>query len=204
LSSLTHPHQRTPPSTARPQGALAARSDEQLLALVRLGSDCAFETLATRYRTRLHRYCWSMLGSNESAEDAVQDVLVSAFRALRADDREILVRPWLYRVARNRCLNELRRAGKIGFEPIDDERPCDAPTACEQLSSREQLRGLLADVHALPVKQRAALVLREFDGYPYKQIALTIDTTVPGVKSLLVRARNGLRSSSAVREGALA
>lgn len=204
LSTLTHPNHLSVSSTSRPRGALAGRSDEQLLALYRHGSDRAFETLAARYRTLLQRYCWSMLRSDENAEDAVQDVLVSAFRALRADDRDVLVRPWLYRVARNRCLNELRRASKICFEPIDDERPHDAPTACDALSSREQLRNLLADVQALPVDQRAALVLREFGGYPYRQIAAAIDTTVPGVKSILVRARNGLRASSAGRKGALA
>jgi RNA polymerase sigma factor (sigma-70 family) len=204
LSTLTYPYQLTASSAAPPHGALTARSDEQLLALLRHGSDRAFETLAARYRTRLQRYCWSMLRSDENAEDAVQDVLMSALRGLRADDRPILVRPWLYQVARNRCINELRRAHRIRFEPLDDEHPHAAPTACETLSSREHLRHLLADVHALPGKQCAAIVLREFDGYAYKQIATAIDTTVPGVKSLLVRARIGLRASSAVRDAAAA
>jgi RNA polymerase sigma factor (sigma-70 family) len=204
LSTLTQAYPFSASSTSCHHGSLAARSDEQLLTLLRDGSDRAFEVLAARYRARLQRFCWSMLRSNEGAEDAVQDVLVSALRGLRADDRPIQVRPWLYQVARNRCINELRRARKLRFEPLGEEHPHDAPTACERLSSREHLRNLVADVHALPDKQCAALVLREFDGFAYKQIATAMETTVPGVKSLLVRARIGLRASSALREGSLA
>jgi RNA polymerase sigma factor (sigma-70 family) len=145
-----------------------------------------------------------MLGSNENAEDAVQDVFVIALRALRADDRAVHVRPWLYQVARNRCINELRRARKIRFETLDDEHPRDAPTLSETLSSRQRVRDLIGDVQALPDKQGAALLLREFDGYAYKQIATAMDTSVPGVKSLLVRARIGLRASCAAREESIA
>jgi RNA polymerase sigma factor (sigma-70 family) len=200
LPILTHTYVHA----SAPSGLFAKQSDAELLALFRDGSDPAFEALATRYRTQLQRYCWSMLRSNESTEDAVQDVLVSAFRGLRSDDRVIAVRPWLYAVAQNRCLNELRRASKVRFEPLDEEHLHNAPTAYETVSRRERLRDLVDDVHALPEKQCAALVLREFNGYAYKRIATAIDTTVPGVKSLLVRARSGLRASSALRDSSIA
>jgi len=101
---------------------LGAMSDDELVALLRHGSDPAFETLAARYQPRLLRFCASMLGSREDAEDALQDVLISALGALRADDREINLRPWLYRIARNRCIDDLRRARRLSFELLDDQR----------------------------------------------------------------------------------
>jgi RNA polymerase sigma factor (sigma-70 family) len=177
-------------------------SDDELVALLRHGSDPAFETLAARYQPRLLRFCASMLGSREDAEDALQDVLISALGALRADDREINLRPWLYRIARNRCIDDLRRARRLSFELLDDQQPERGGGVAESVSGRERLRDLVDDVRALPDSQATALLAREFDGRSYEQIATAMDTTVPGVKSLLVRARAGLRASSASRAGA--
>ena len=183
-----------------PDGLLQACTDEQLVALLRQGRQSAFETLAARYQTRLLWFCWKILQSKEDAEDALQDVFAAAFRALLADDREIQVRPWLYRIARNRCINQLRRARTVGIDSLDDQHAASGGTLVETLVSRQQFRELLDDVHALPDSQRTALLLREIDGFAYHQIAVAMDTTVSSVKSLLVRARAGLRDSSAARE----
>jgi RNA polymerase sigma factor (sigma-70 family) len=199
------------PTSTRPQHAalptaadsVCALSDEQLVAHLRQGRVHAFEILAERYQARLLRFCWNILHSKEDAEDALQDVLVSAFRSLAADDRQISVRPWLYEIARNRCINELRRSRKVHFEQLDDEHPEGARSVIEAVSSREQFRELVDDVHALPGTQSTALLLREFDGCAYQQIATAMDTTVPGVKSLLVRARAGLRASATSRDARL-
>ena len=90
---------------------LRLRSDEQLLALFRAGSAEAFSTLHDRYRQRLFAYVRQMLSgaSRQDAEDVLQDVFVRAYGALRADDRPVQVRAWLYRVAHNRCIDHLRR-----------------------------------------------------------------------------------------------
>ncbi len=180
-------------------GALGAQSDEQLVALLRRGKQSAFETLAARYQTRLLWFCWQILRSREDAEDALQDVFAAAFRAIVADERDIQVRPWLYRIARNRCINQLRRAKTIGIDALDDRHAENGRTPVEKLVSRQQFRELVIDVQALPDAQRTALLLREIDGFAYRQIAVAMDTTVPGVKSLLVRARAGLRGSSTAR-----
>ena len=90
---------------------LRLRSDEQLVALFRAGSDEAFGVLHDRYRQRLFAYVRQMLSSHsrQDAEDVLQDVFVRAFGSLRSDSRAINVRAWLYRVAHNRCIDHLRR-----------------------------------------------------------------------------------------------
>src|SRR5687768_2259333 len=85
-------------------------TDEQLVAAFRGGDDDAFAAIAERYRERLLAYARHMLRArgHAAAEDVVQDVLVRAWRALRADSRPMALRAWLYRIAHNRCLDELR------------------------------------------------------------------------------------------------
>ena len=161
------------------------QTDEQLVALVRCGHQGAFDTLAARYQRRLLSFCLQMLRSKEDAEDALQDVFASAYSAILADDREIQVRPWLYRIARNRCLNQLRRTAPVAVDSMDEHSAENGLTLVEKVVSRQELRELLGDVQALPDTQRAALLLREIDGFAYAHIAVALDTTVPGVKSLL-------------------
>src|SRR5688500_5736602 len=90
---------------------LRLRSDEQLVALFRAGSDEAFRVIHDRYRQRLFSYVRQMLGScsRQDAEDVLQDVFVRAYGALRTDGRPLLLRAWLYRVAHNRCVDVMRR-----------------------------------------------------------------------------------------------
>jgi RNA polymerase sigma factor (sigma-70 family) len=177
----------------------ATRSDEQLVALFRGGHHRAFEMLAERYRERLLSLCRHMLKSQEDGEDALQDVLVAAFNAIRSTDRAIHVQPWLYRIATNRCINQLRRAKTIAFTPLDDESVSNTRPVFEQLVGREELRQLVCDIRTLPARQRSALLLCEIDGLTYDEIAIAMTATVPAVKSLLVRARFGLHEAAANR-----
>src|SRR5919202_5852202 len=104
---------------------LRLRSDEQLVALVRAGSEEAFAVIHDRYRQRLFAYVRQMLspGSRQDAEDVMQDVFVRAYGALRADAREVNLRAWLYRVAHNRCIDHLRRPPPPAAELFDVCRP---------------------------------------------------------------------------------
>src|SRR5262245_47585284 len=92
-----------------PTPLLRLQSDERLVSLTRRGNPAAYEALVGRYQARLLAFCRHMLGSREDAEDVLQEVFAAAFNAMLADDRPINVRPWLYRIARNRSLNHLRR-----------------------------------------------------------------------------------------------
>src|SRR5918998_1293457 len=98
---------------------LRLQSDERLIALIRRGNPHAFEALVARYQSRLLAFCRHMLSSKEDAEDVLQEVFAAAFNAILADEREINVRPWLYRIARNRSLNHLRRATAVGVDSMD-------------------------------------------------------------------------------------
>ena len=187
------------PALAARSPLLRLQSDERLIALVRRGHHGAFEALVQRYQPRLLAFCRHMLGSQEDAEDVLQEVFAAAFNAILADDRTINARPWLYRIARNRSLNHLRRAQAVGVDSMDIHLSEGGLSTDDKVHKREEFRQIVADVHELPETQRTALLLREIDALSYDQIAEAMDTTIPSVKSLLVRARVSLAEAAESR-----
>jgi RNA polymerase sigma factor (sigma-70 family) len=186
---------------------LRLRSDEQLVRLFRAGNDEAFRVIHDRYRTRLFAYARQMLGgSRADAEDVLQDVFVRAYGALRANDRDVSLRAWLYRIAHNRCIDELRRPSAAIGAPSEVLELVQAPASdpMDAVEQRESLRRLVADVQRLPEQQRSALLMREMSGMAYQDLAGALDVTVPAVKSLLVRARIGLAQAAEARDTACA
>ena len=188
------------PGLRTPSALLRLQSDERLIALIRRGQHAAFEALFSRYQSRLLAFCRHMLGSKEDAEDVLQEVFAAAFNAILADEREINVRPWLYRIARNRSLNHLRKASAIGVDSMDIHYAENGLSTAEKAMRRESFRLLIGDVQQLPETQRTALLLREIDALSYEQIANAMETTVPAVKSLLVRARISLAEAAEARK----
>ena len=187
---------------ALPSALLRLRSDEQLVAAFRQGNEDAFQVIHDRYRARLFAYTRQMLGGSRSdAEDALQDVFLRAYNALRADERPLVLKAWLYRVAHNRCIDHLRRPTPPAAELYDVSR---APThdPLDEAERREDLRRLIADVQRLPEQQRSALLMREMEGLSYADLAQALDTSIPAVKSLLVRARIGLVEAAEARNTA--
>jgi RNA polymerase sigma factor (sigma-70 family) len=187
------------PAIAGRSPLLRLQSDERLIALTRRGHHGAFDALVQRYQPRLLAFCRHMLGSQEDAEDVLQEVFTAAFNAMLADDRPINARPWLYRIARNRSLNHLRRPQPTGQDSMDVFERDGGTTTADTVHKREEFRQIVADVHELPETQRTALLLREIDALSYDQIAEAMDTTVPSVKSLLVRARVSLAEAAEAR-----
>jgi RNA polymerase sigma factor (sigma-70 family) len=198
-STLTHASSRAG-ILGRRSPLLKLQGDEKLVALIREGHEHAFEVLFERYHSRLLAFCRHMLRSQEDAEDVLQEVFVKAHAAMLADDRHINARPWLYRIARNRCLNHLRRPVPEGQDSMDVLVGEGGVTTAERVQRREEFRALVADVRDLPETQRTALLLREMDALSYEEIAETMDTTVPAVKSLLVRARMSLAEATQSRQ----
>jgi RNA polymerase sigma factor (sigma-70 family) len=199
-SALAHPVGLGRVSLAGP--LLRLRTDEQLVALFRAGHDEAFQTIHDRYRARLFAYARQMLGGSRSdAEDVLQDVFLRAYNALRTDGRDVALRAWLYRVAHNRCIDQLRRPAPAAEDIYDINRgvPTDLLAEAER---REDLRRLIADVRGLPEQQRSALLMREMEGLSYNDLAAALGVTVPAVKSLLVRARVGLVEAIEARDTA--
>jgi RNA polymerase sigma factor (sigma-70 family) len=197
-SALTH--QSRMPGLRGPSALLRLQSDERLITLTRNGQSAAFETLCARYQSRLLSFCRHMLSSREDAEDVLQEVFAAAFNAVLADERDINVRPWLYRIARNRSLNHLRRNSAIGVDSMDVHYAEHGLSTGDRVIRRESFRELLGDVQQLPETQRTALLLREIDALSYEQIAHAMETTVPSVKSLLVRARISLAEAAEARK----
>jgi RNA polymerase sigma factor (sigma-70 family) len=196
-SALTHASRRG--LLARKSPLLKLQGDEKLIAMARSGNAGAFEMIVDRYQGRLLGFCRQMLGSTEDAEDVLQEVFVNAYRAMLADEREINLRPWLYRIARNRCLNHLRKPSADAQESMDMVPEVEAASTAEKVHNREEFRQIIADVNKLPETQRSALLLREMDALSYEEIADAMETTVPSVKSLLVRARISLAEASQAR-----
>src|SRR4051812_20634681 len=178
---------------------LRLKTDEQLIALTRRGQHTAFEVLVQRYQSRLLAFCRHMLGSTEDAEDVLQEVFTASYNAMIADARAINARPWLYRIARNRCLNHLRRPTSAGQDSMDVFETDGGATTADTVYKREEFRQIVADVQDLPETQRTALLLREIDALSYDDISHAMDTTVPSVKSLLVRARVSLAEAAEAR-----
>jgi len=203
-SALPHSlaRSRAPFSTA----FLRLRSDEQLVALFRAGSEDAFRVIHDRYRGRLLAYSRQMLcGAQSDPEDTLQDVFLRAYRALRASDRPVLLRAWLYRIAHNRCIDELRRPRPLPAELAADAQPAftlpaaasEAPAVAERSAD---LARLVGDVQRLPSQQRSALLMRELQGLSYDELAGALGLSIPAVKSLLLRARTGLIDIAVARE----
>ena len=172
---------------------LATQSDERLVDLLRAGSEPAFEAIVSRYRGPLLRYCSALLG-RERAEDAVQQTFVKAYDAMHRDDRPLLLKPWLYRIAHNTAHNALRdsalRDEPLGAGDATAERPESV------LERREQLRSVLASVQDLPPRQRDAMVLRELEGRSYQEISAVLGVGGGAVRQLLNRARTTLRTAA--------
>ena len=184
----------------RPRSLLRAHRDERLVAQLRAGNEHAFEVLFDRYRPRLLAFCRGMLRSSEDAEDVLQEVFTAAHSAILADEREIEVRAWLYRIARNRCLNHMRRPRPECRDTLDDQPGANGASTEEHAQARADLRDLVSNIRDLPEAQRSALLMRELEAFSYSQIAASLETTVPAVKSLLVRARITLAEASQASE----
>ncbi len=178
---------------------LRLQSDERLIAYLRRGNTAAFEVLVARYESRLLAFCRHLLGSREDAEDVLQEVMTAAFNAILADERPINVRPWLYRIARNRSLNHLRRTQRDRRRHDGHHLADHGASTADKVHEREEFRLLVGDIQELPETQKTALVLREMDALSYEQIAEAMETTVPSVKSLLVRARVSLAEAAEAR-----
>ena len=188
---------RMPGRTFGSKRLLALAGDERLVQQIRGGSELAFEVAFERHGGGILSFCRHMLGSPDEAEDAVQHTFAAAYRDLqRGGEREITLKPWLYTIARNRCLSMLRSRREEASEL--EELPTEG--LHEQVARRGELRELLADLRELPEEQRAALLLAEAADLSHAQVAGVLGCEVARVKALVFRARSGLIERRDARE----
>ena len=207
-------------SVSRVSTAPPGASAQNLFEAARRGDESAYRPLVEPHRGELHAHCYRMLGSVHDAEDALQEALVRAWRALPGFERRSALRSWLYRIATNTCLDEIARrprrglpvdfgpganpqngpgeplAESVWIEPYPDEMLGVAegfagPEA--RYERRESLElAFVAALQHLPANQRAALLLREVLGFSAAEVAEALETSVASVNSALQRARRTL------------
>jgi RNA polymerase sigma-70 factor, ECF subfamily len=190
-------------------------------------ADRDFEALVEPYRAELHAHCYRMLGSVHDADDALQEMLLRAWRGIAGLREASSARSWLYSIATNVCLTELRRRGRRGLpydfgpaaephtppgapaaesvwlEPYPDESMGVPAGRATPEASYEQREGVelafVAALQHLGANQRAVLLLREVMGFSAAEVAAMTDTTVASVNSALQRARAAVRDRVPLR-----
>lgn len=177
---------------------LAARgSDERLARLVARDGQAPFAVLYERYHQALYRYCRSILRDEHDAQDALQNAMANAFAALRKGERDLAVRPWLFRIAHNESVSLLRRRRprEMAADELTLTAPADTSEPALVIEQRERLTMLLSDLRGLTIRQRSVLVMRELSGLSIAEIAQACSTTQGAVKQTLFEAREALRES---------
>jgi RNA polymerase sigma factor (sigma-70 family) len=178
--------------------ALAStRSDERLARLVARDGEAPFAELYARHHQALYRYCRSIVRDEHDAQDALQNAMAGAFAALRKGERDLAVRPWLFRIAHNESISLLRR--RRPQELAADELTIAAPANLSEpglvVEQRERLATLLRDLRGLTLRQRSVLVMRELNGLSIAEIAAACQSTPGAVKQTLFEAREALREN---------
>jgi RNA polymerase sigma factor (sigma-70 family) len=178
----------------RPPIHFGGLTDEELVRLARADHEAAFDAIVHRYRSPLQAYCRRWLDAHR-AEEVVQHTLMKAFVCLRDDARPLVLRPWLYRVAHNTALNAVEKKGS-DWEQLDENYD-GVPQPPQVAEQRARFLKVVGGIGALPARQREALVLNEFEGRCYADIAAELGTSESGVRGLLRRARRQLRETAA-------
>lgn len=171
-----------------------SKTDEALLEGLRAGNPHCAEQLASRYWAPIQRFCMTYLADEQVAEDVTQDTLAKATGDELPDGA---FKPWAYKLARNRCLDILRRRGrsptyyggmKTGF---DAPRHSSGPrTKAAREERREQIREIIGQ---MPEEYRSVLTLKHFEGFSRAEMAESLGVTETTVKGRLVRASEYLR-----------
>ncbi|MFE9340011.1 RNA polymerase sigma factor SigM [Streptomyces sp. NPDC006784] len=175
-------------------GWTAEPDDKELLARHVAGDPEAFGELVRRHRDRLWAVALRTLGDREEAADAVQDALISAYRAAHNFRGQSAVTTWLHRITVNACLDRVRKAASRRATLTDDTERMDQllepqESAAAPVERRETHRQIVSALSELPVDQRAALVLVDMQGYPVAEAAEVLDVAVGTVKSRCARGR---------------
>ena len=181
--------------------------DVRLMLQVKAGDAAAFTELVLRYQNRLLTILEHLVNSREQAEDLAQEVFLRVFRARERYEPGAKFSTWLFTIANNVASNALRSRSRRREVRVPEGNGADsAPLALDQLAKAasgfmptraldkaEQAEVVRQAVGALSERQRLALLLAKFEGMSYQDIAITMDLTVPAIKSLLSRARVNLK-----------
>jgi RNA polymerase sigma-70 factor (ECF subfamily) len=173
--------------------------ENELVRRWRRGDKNAFGALVRRYMSDAYLIALGFAGNSEDARDLSQEAFIKAYQARDQFEEGRPFYPWFYRILRNRCLNFIRREARK-HEPIfydgdpDRERfPSTGPSALDLLEREERIRLLRAAIERLSFDHQEVIVLKNFKGYSYAEIARTLEIPIGTVMSRLYYARKMLR-----------
>ena len=191
---------QAPTSTAALARVPGGRLDAlRLSRRAKRGDRGAFEEIFRRHHQELYRYCLAIVGDRHDAEDALQATMAAALRSLPGEERDIDIRPWLFRVAHNESISMLRRrraTAEAGEELVDGVGASQEA----ELATRERLRSLVADLGELPDRQRSAIVMRELTGLSYGEIGTALTCSEGAARQAVYEARTALREREEGRD----
>jgi RNA polymerase sigma-70 factor (ECF subfamily) len=170
-------------------------ADALLMVGFQQGERKCFDQLFHRYKAAVVNFAYRFTSRRDLAEELAQEIFVKCYRAAPSYRPEAKFSTWLFRIARNHCLNELRRPEhRVRHQPLHDtsEQRASGMSPEAQVSARDLQRRLTALLAALPERQRTALILSRFHQMSYEEIATTMKTSLSAVKSLLNRAKEQL------------
>ena len=187
---------------AERQGVGLTRTDEELVARATAGDLDSFNQLVSRWERPIYALAYRTLGREEDARDVVQEAFLRAFRGLKGFKGEAKFSSWLYRITLNLCRDWIRRERRApivqvpeGTDPIDLADTQAAPTeSVEELVSRREMSAAVARAMAeLPEEQRTAILLKEYHGLTFQEIADTLHCPLSTVKTRLYQGLSVLR-----------
>jgi RNA polymerase sigma factor (sigma-70 family) len=164
--------------------------DDWLVDRARAGSVDAFEALARRHRERVYRTALRLTGNRDDAEDVAQEALVQAWEHLGRFRGDSAFATWLYRIVVSRAFNARRRTRRV--EPMDEVPEMTGPGVDRLVEERQRRHDLAKAIASLPFDRRAPLVLHQFEGLSYDEIAVVLEVSTATVRMRLFRARREL------------
>ena len=174
----------------------ALDADAQHMLAFQAGDEEAFVQLYQRYRDPIFRFCFRLLGGQSSAEDATQEVFVKLYKARRRYTAQAAFSTYLYRIAKNHCLNVLAKAERRLVEAMPDAEHASSGHSPERRAGQSALReDIRQALQKLPAQQSAAFVLVHYEGQSYREAADILDSSESAIKSLVYRARQSLLRS---------
>jgi RNA polymerase sigma-70 factor (ECF subfamily) len=193
---------------------MLADPDVELMLNFKAGDQLAFRRLFDRYKGDVINYCYRFCGHRGVAEELAQEIFLRVYKAAARYRPEARFRTWLYKIAANVCLNELRRAdyrnrfeslesnGEIpGEDPESGPTPTDGNRPDQSLERKERQQLIFAALEQLPGEQRAALLLRVEQDFSYQEIGRQIGRSENHVKTLIHRGRNKVKKMLAAYLG---
>ena len=170
--------------------------DVALMLRFQAGDEAAFDELVRRHQKAMLNLAWRYVGDRNLAEDLAQEIFIKVHRARRSYKPAARFSTWLYRIAVNRCLNELRSRPKTAPMPVEDAVEEKTAVRPDDDLRRGEIRDAVRQaVDELPANQRMAVILSRFHELPYEEIAETMGVSLEAVKSLLFRARENLKET---------